>query len=129
MRTLLILCSVAVLTVCASCATNSLIGYNYYVTVKNTGPEPITDSTVTSAKGFWDGPGYLSPGARSSIAGPFKYPYADSWTVSWQTAKGEKFTKTLDLTRAFSKPLQGQLVFLIDSNNNLSHTTQGFSER
>lgn len=49
--------------------------------------------------------------------------------MSWKTAKGDKFEKTLDLTKAFPKPFQGQLVFLIDGNNDLSYKTQGFSER
>ena len=116
-------------TLLVGCATELIGGHKYDVTLKNTGKEHIVSSTVTSSKGFWHQPGYLVPEARKSIAGPFKHPYADTWTVNWQTAKGETFEKTLDLSKAFSKPLQGQLVFLIDGNNNLSHTTQGFSER
>ncbi len=129
MKALLLMLVAVVAVVLSGCATDLLTGYDYDVTVKNIGKEPIPSSTVTSSRGFWHEPGYLGPSFWKSIAGPFKYPYADTWTVTWQTAKGEKFEKTLDLTKAFSKPFQGRLVFLIDGNNNLSHMTQGFSER
>ena len=129
MKILLFLLIGVLTAVLSGCATELLTGDNYYVEAKNTGKEPIPECTVKSKSGFWHEPGYLGPSFGKSIAGPFKFPYADRWTVSWQTAKGEKFEKTLDLTKAFSKPFQGRLVFLIDGNNNLSHQTQGFSER
>ncbi len=53
MKALWIYGFVIVLAISTGCATDLLTGYNYYVTVKNTGQEPITDSTVISAKGFW----------------------------------------------------------------------------
>ena len=118
-----------VLAVMGGCVTGSLTGYSYDVAVKNIGKDPIPGSVVTSAQGFWHEPGYLGPEFGKTISGPFKQPYADKWTVTWKTAKGEKFEKTLDLTKAFSKPFQGRLVFVIDGDNNLSHMTQGFSER
>jgi len=111
------------------CATGLLGGHNYDVTVTNVGSRPILGSEVKSAKGFWHAPGYLSPGARKSIAGPFKQPCADIWTVTWMTAKGEKLEKTLNLTKAFEKPFQGQMVFSIDGDNNLRHVKMGPYER
>ncbi len=110
-----------VVIVAAGCAT--LTGYNFDVEVKNGSAEPMTKVTVRSAKGFWDQPGYLSPGARKSIAGPFRQPYEDLWTVSWKTAKGEQLEKTLDLTKAFPKPFHGRLIFSIDAKNSVSHST------
>jgi len=51
--------------------------------------------------------------------GPIAYPYRDKFTVTWRTTKGQEITKTLDLTKAFPKPLKGTLVFTIDAQNNL----------
>ncbi len=121
--TLILLTTIAALV--SGCAAALVFRYNYYVVVENTGREPVPDCEVTSATGFWHQPGYLGPGFDKSIAGPFKQPYADKWTVSWETAKGQKFKKTLDLTKAFSKPFEGHLVFTIDATNGLSfHTTK-----
>lgn len=129
MKTLSLLLIAGLAFALSGCASGLLTGYSYDVTVKNTGKEPIPSSTVTSSRGVWHEPGYLGVGFDKTISGPFKQSYADKWTVSWKTAKGEKFEKTLDLTKTFPKPFQGRLVFLIDDNNNLSHMTQGFSER
>lgn len=101
-------------------------GFNYDVNVQNTGSQPVPSSTVTSASGFWHEPGYLSPGARKSISGPFKYPYADKWTVNWETAKGEKFKKTLDLTKEFPRSFEGRVFFVIDATNGLSFYATNF---
>jgi hypothetical protein len=112
--------------VLVGCAAVINSRYNYDVMVKNTGTQPIPSSTVTSASGFWHQPGYLVPGSDKSIAGPFKYPYGDKWTVSWQTDKGEKFEKTLDLTKAFLKRFEGRLVFTINATNGLGYYTTNF---
>ena len=125
----LLLLIITIVTALIGCATELFGSYNYYVETANIGREPISECTVTSASGFRDDPGYVGAGFGKPIAGPFKYPYADRWTVSWRTAKGEKFQKTLDLMTAFPKPFQGSLIFQIDGNNNLTHTTKGFSER
>ncbi len=54
-------------------------------------------------------------------------PYADKWAVAWETAKGEKFEKTLDLTDKFPKRFEGRLVFTSDAENNLRFVTESFS--
>jgi hypothetical protein len=77
----------------AGCAGVFAASYNYNLTVKNTGKEEVWCSLVASAKGIAHEPGRLVSGARATFAGPFKLPYADKWTVSWKTAKGEKFEK------------------------------------
>lgn len=101
--------------------------YNYNLAVKNTGKEEVWCSLVASAKGIAHEPGRLIAGARKTVAGPFKLPYADKWTVAWKTAKGEKFEKTLDLADKFPKKFEGRLVLTIDANNNLSYVTESFS--
>ncbi len=111
------------------CAGGFAASYNYNLTVKNTGKEEIWCSLVASTKGIAHEPGRLIAGARATIAGPFKLPYADKWTVGWKTAKGEKFEKTLDLTDKFPKKLRGELVFTIDASNNLSFVTETFSDK
>lgn len=116
-----------VMILATGCAT--VLGYNFDVAVKNASVEPVTNVTVTSAKGFWDQPGYLSPGARKSIAGPFRQHYADLWTVRWTTDKGQQFERILNLTQSFSRPFQGQLLFTIDADNNVSHSSVDFSYR
>lgn len=114
---------VALVTGCASVFATS---YNYNLVVKNTGKEEIWCSLVASAKGMAHEPGRLIAGARKTVAGPFKVPYADKWTVAWKTAKGEKFEKTLDLTDELPKKFEGRLVFTIDATNNLSFVTEPF---
>jgi hypothetical protein len=110
----------------AGCAGVFAASYNYNLEVKNTGKEEIWCSLVASAKGMAHEHGRLIPGARATIAGPFKLPYADKWTVAWKTAKGEKFEKTLDLTDKFPKRFEGYLVFTIDATNGLSFVTESF---
>ncbi len=119
----------AVAIAAVGCAGVLPSGFHYDVDVKNTGTQPIPDCIVTSASGFWDAPGYLSPGARKSISGPFKYPYADKWTVAWETAKGGKLKKTLDLTKEFPRSFEGRIFFAIDATNGLSFYATNFPGR
>ncbi len=98
--------------------------YDYNLEVRNIGTERISDCEVASEKGFHQRLGVLVPRAGDTTAGPFKHPYADKWAVTWITARGEKFTKTLDLTKSFPKPLKGYLVLTIDKDNNLAHFTE-----
>ena len=81
---------------------------------------------AASSKGIAHAPGRLIPGARKTIAGPFKLPYADKWTVAWKTAKGEQFEKGLDLTGKLPKHFEGRLVFVIDADNNLGYVEESF---
>ena len=109
-----------------SCAALMPGRYDYNLEVRNIGTERVSDCEVTSEKGLWHQPGVLIPAAGGTVAGPFKYPYADRWTVTWKTAKGEKLTKKLDLTKAFPKPFKGRLVLTIDKDNNLAHFTEKY---
>jgi hypothetical protein len=77
-------------------------------------------------QGFKQKVGTLVPKASDTTMGPFKFSYADKWTVTWQTPNGEKVTKTLDLTKAFPKSFQGELVFTIDKDNNLAYFTRKY---
>jgi len=100
--------------------------YNYHLEVRNIGTERVSECEVTSEKGFKQRLGLLVPKAGDTTLGPFKYPYADRWTITWQTTKGEKLEKTLDLTDKFPKRFEGRLVFTIDATNNLSFVTESF---
>lgn len=121
------LCLYCVLLVLVtSCATVLASRYDYNLEVRNIGTERISECEVTSEKGFKQRLGLLVPKAGDTTLGPFKYPYADRWTITWKTAKGEKLTKTLDLTKAFPKPFKGRLVLTIDSDNNLAHFTEKY---
>ena len=120
---------VVVITIAIGCAGVLPSGFNYDVNVQNTGKQPIPGSKVISATGFMHEPGYLSPGARKSISGPFKFPYADKWTVAWETSTGEKFKKTLDLTKEFPRSFEGRIFFVIDATNGLSFYATNFPGR
>lgn len=120
---------VVVTMIAVGCAGVLPSGFNYDVNVQNKGTQAIPNSTVTSVSGFSHEPGYLSPGARKSISGPFKYPYADKWTVAWETAKGEKLKKTLDLTKEFPRSFEGRIFFVIDATNGLSFYATNFPGR
>lgn len=106
--------------------TSLMGGYNYNLEVRNIGTERVNDCEVSSASGFSHEPGVLIPTAGKTIAGPFKFSYADKWTVSWKTSDGKKITKILDLTKAFPNSFKGRLVFTIDKDNNLAYFTEKF---
>ena len=101
--------------------------YDYSLAVRNTGTQTVWCSLVVSVKGIAHDPGILIPGADKTLAGPFRRPYADKWTVRWTTANGEEFEKSLDLTKAFRKRFSGRLVFTIDAQNNLGYVTESYS--
>jgi hypothetical protein len=104
------------------------IGYHhrYHLEVRNIGTEQVLECGVSSAKGFFYYPGILSPKKGKTILGPFKFPYADRWTVTWKTADGTTMTKDLDLTKAFPKRFEGRLVLAIDAKNELGYFTEPF---
>ena len=110
------------LMIASGCAS-----YNYDVGAKNTGKQELWCSLVSSSKGIAHEPGLLIPGATKGFAGPFKYPYADKWTVTWKTTTGRETTRMLDLTDTFPKGFEGTLIFTIDAENHLGYVTEKFS--
>lgn len=121
---LLLLAGLTVLV--AGCVNVFAASYNYNLAVRNTGKDEVWCSLVASSKGIAHEPGRLVAKASASFAGPFKYPYADKWTVEWKTVKGEVFKKDIDLTDKIQKRFAGRLVFIIDAENNLSFITEPF---
>jgi hypothetical protein len=108
----------------AGCAT-----YNYDLAVKNVGTSEVRCSLVASSKGMAHEPGRLVPGKGATIAGPFRLPYRDHWTVAWKTSNGTEVRRDLDLSTAFPKPFEGRLVFTIDDNDRLGYFTEPFQGR
>jgi len=100
--------------------------YQYGIGVKNTGKQEIFCSQLFSSKGSFPTPGRLIPGAVGIVGGPFPYPYRDHFTVVWKAADGKTVSKTLDLTQAFPTPLIGDLIFTIDTTNNLGYFVQKY---
>jgi hypothetical protein len=102
--------------------------YSYNVAVKNAGQQEIWCSFLGSSKGMAHRPGRLTAGATASISGPFKYPSAAIWTVTWKTADGQEISKKLDLTDKLPKGFKGHLIFTISAKNDLGYVTEKFSE-
>lgn len=115
---------VAVAALFAGCAA-----YNYDLAVKNVGTSEVWCSSVTSFRGMAHEPGRLIPGAAKTIAGPFRVPYRDHWTVSWRTASGREVTRNLDLKHKRPAPFEGRLVFTIDDRERLGFFTEPFQAR
>jgi hypothetical protein len=74
-----IFCAAFLLAGCAG-----IVGgrYDYNLEVRNIGTAEVSDCTVTSQNRFNRKIGFLVPKAGDTTAGPFKYPYADRWTVT-----------------------------------------------
>lgn len=94
--------------------------------MRNAGNEEIWCSLVASSGGIAHEPGVLVPGKSKTVAGPFKQPCADKWTVEWKTAKDEKFTRDIDLTDKIPKRFAGRLVLVVDADNSLRFLAEPF---
>ncbi len=122
-RPFLLTLALALSLLLTGCATTTLFtGHEFDVALRYTGQGPLSDCKVTSAKGVSFEAGYMLAGLDKSLAGPFRHPAADVWTVRWKPAGGEEIAQKLDLTQVLPKPFAGRLTFIIDAHHHLSHT-------
>ena len=76
---------------------------------------------ITSDKGFWHRTGYLPKGAVKTLAGLKPVPPNGIYTIVIERMNKEMFESVVDLHDKVEKGFRGDIIFLIDDDNNISY--------